>query len=224
MKNKIALSAGLILLSGLGLAFAGTAVNASPAGAPAVRQEDAKIKEFKDILFKLVRQDEYLDEAIETLDSHHCDGNSSLKGGSLTLACSGPADLQDISALGVSLKVIAKNLKHISALNKTEFSSIQAGSALSNYTNTILSYSRKVNRKVGQVNVLVAQLAAKNKKASMRDAVTSGKGGKKVRGKDLTQLLEEQKAVAELASVAKSLGAASRDLNASSKWLHIASQ
>lgn len=207
MKNKIALSAGLILLSGLGLAFAGTAVKTSPVGTAAVKQEDAKIKEFKDILFKLVRQDEYLDEAIETLDSS-----------------AGPADVQDISALGVSLKVIAKNLKHISALNKTEFSSIQAGSALSNYTNTILSYSRKVNRKVGQVNVLVAQLAAKNKKASMRDAVTSRKGGKKVRGKNLTQLLDEQKAVEELASVAKSLGAASRDLNASSKWLYIASQ
>jgi len=207
MKNKIALSAGLILLSGLGLAFAGTTVKTSPAGTAAVKQEDAKVKEFKDILFKLVRQDEYLDEAIETLDSS-----------------AGPADIQDISALGVSLKVIAKNLKHISALNKTEFSSIQAGSALSNYTNTILSYSRKVNRKVGQVNVLVAQLAAKNKKASMRDAVTSRKGGKKVRGKNLTQLLDEQKAVGELAAVAKSLGAASRDLNASSKWLYIASQ
>ena len=207
MKNKIALSTGLILLTGLGLAFAGTTVKTSPAGAPAVKQEDAKVKEFKDILFKLVRQDEYLDEAIETLDSS-----------------SGPADVQDISALGVSLKVIAKNLKHISALNKTEFASIQAGSALSKYTNTILSYSRKVNRKVGQVNVLVAQLAARNKKASMRDAVTSRKGGKKVRGKNLTQLLDEQKAVGELAAVARSLGAASRDLNASSKWLYIASQ
>jgi len=207
MKNKIALSTGLILLTGLGLAFAGTTVKTSPAGAAAVKQEDAKVREFKDILFKLVRQDEYLDEAIETLDSS-----------------SGPADVQDISALGVSLKVIAKNLKHISALNKTEFSSIQAGSALSNYTNTILSYSRKVNRKVGQVNVLVAQLAARNKKASMRDAVTSRKGGKKVRGKNLTQLLDEQKAVGELAAVARSLGAASRDLNASSKWLYIASQ
>ncbi|MDP2865806.1 MAG: hypothetical protein Q8O90_06160, partial [Elusimicrobiota bacterium] len=117
MKNKIALSAGLILLTGLGLAFAGTTVKTSLAGAAAVKQEDAKVREFKDILFKLVRQDEYLDEAIETLDT-----------------ASGPADLQDISALGVSLKVIAKNLKHISALNKTEFSSIQAGSALSNYT------------------------------------------------------------------------------------------
>ena len=207
MKNKIALSAGLILLSGLGLAFAGTAATTSTAGAATVRQEDAKVREFKDILFKLVRQDEYLDEAIETLDSS-----------------AGPADVQDISALGVSLKVIAKNLKHISALNKTEFASIQAGSALSKYTNTILSYSRKVNRKVGQVNVLVAQLAARNKKASMRDAVTSRKGGKKVRGKNLTQLLDEQKAVGELAAVARSLGAASRDLNASSKWLYIASQ
>ena len=207
MKNKFALSAALVLLSGLGLAFAGTALKTEAARAPAVTQDEAKVKEFKDILFKLVRQDEYLDEAIETLDSS-----------------SGPAGLEDISALGVSLKAIAKNLAHISALNKREFAAIQSGSSLSTYTNTILSYSRKVNRKAGQVNVLVAQLAAKNKKAAMRDAVSSRKGGKKVRGKKLTQLLDEQKAVEKLSADVKNLRAASRDLSATSKWLYIASQ
>ena len=207
MKNRFTLSAALILLSGLGLAFADTSSKTSPGQAPAVKQDDAKIREFKDILFKLVRQDEYLDEAIETLDS-----------------AGGPGGIEDISALGVSLKAIAKNLSHVSALNKTEFSAIQPGSNLSAYTNTILSYSRKVNRKAGQVNILVAQLAAKNKKAAMRDAVASKKGGRKVRGKKLTQLLEEQQAVERLSADAKTLGAASKNLSATSKWLYIASQ
>ncbi|MDO8806111.1 MAG: hypothetical protein Q7R35_16980 [Elusimicrobiota bacterium] len=224
MKIKFALSAGLILLSGLGLAFAGAAAKTAPVQATAAQQQDAKIKEFKDILFKLVRQDEYLDEAIETLDSHRCDGNSSLRGGSLTLACGAPVELQDISALGVSLKAIANNLNHVSALNKAEFAAIQPDSNLSTYTNTILSYSRKVNRKVGQVHVLVAQLAAKNKKASMRDAVSSKKGVKKGRGKNLTQLLAEQKAVEKLSADVKNLRTASRNLSATSKWLYIASK
>jgi len=207
MKIKFALSAGLILLSGLGLAFAGAAEKAAFVQSPAVVQKDAKVKEFKDILFKLVRQDEYLDEAIETLDSS-----------------GGPVDAQDISAIGFSLKSIARNLNHVSTLNKTEFTTIQPGSNLSTYTNTILSYSRKVSRKVGQVNVLVAQLAKKNKMASMRDAVSSRKAGKKGRGKKLTQLLEEQKAVEKLSADVKNLQAASRSLSATSKWLYIASK
>lgn len=197
-----------MLLTGLAPVFADTAaVTNTPAQAAAAKQHNAKVMEFKDILFKLVRQDEFLDEAIETLDSTN-----------------NPAGPEDISALNVSLRAISKNLRHISALNRTEFSSIQAGSSLSNYTNTILSYSRKIGRKAGQVNVLAAQLAAKNKKSAMRDAVSSGKGGKKVRGKELTQVLEEQKAVEGLSAAAKSLNAASRDLTATSKWLHIASQ
>ncbi len=207
MKNRFALSAGLILLAGMGLAFAGTAVKTAPVQSPGLTQDEAKVREFKDILFKLVRQDEYMDEAIETLDSS-----------------GGPAGAGDISALSLSLKSIAKNLNRISALNKTEFAAIQPGSNLSAYTNAILSYSRKVNRKAGQVNALVAQLASRNRKASMRDAVSSRKGVKKARGKKLTQLLEEQKAVEKLASDVKVLRAASRDLTATSKWLYIASK
>ncbi|OGR81600.1 MAG: hypothetical protein A2X32_03505 [Elusimicrobia bacterium GWC2_64_44] len=205
MKIKFALSAGLVLLSGLGLAFAG---QAKTAAVPAVTQEDAKVKEFKDILFKLVRQDEYLDEAIESLDSS-----------------AARPDAQELSALGVSLKSIAKNLNHVSALNKAEFTAIQPDTRLATYTNTILSYSRKVDRKAGQVGALIAQLAVKNKKAAMRDAVTTRKNGKKARGgKQLTQILEEQKAVERLALDAKTLRGASRNLTATSKWLYIASK
>ena len=132
--------------------------------------------------------------------------------------------MADLSALRVSLRSIANNLRHISALNKAEFSSIESGSELSAYTNTIMSYSRKVNRKVGQCNVLVAGLAAKNKKAAMRDAVASRKGGKKVRGKKITDIVAEQRAMDALAAELKGLGAASRSLNATSKWLYIASK
>lgn len=205
MKNKIALTAGLILLSGLGLAFAGTEAKAPVQAAPVVKQEDAKAAEFKGILFKLVRQDEYLDEAIETLD-----------------ASKRPSS-HDLTAMGLSLKMIAGNLNNVSALNKKEFASIQPGSNLSKYTNAILSYSKSVNRKSAQVSAIVTKMAAATKKAGMRDAV-SGKKGAKKGGKKLTQLLEEQKVLAALAADAKKLRSASRNLSATSKWLYIASK
>ena len=205
MKKRFALTAGLILFAGMGLAFAASGVK-TPA-ASEVKTENPKVKEFKDILFKLVRQDEYLDEAVETLDT-----------------ANGRLTVEDLSALRFSLKTIAGNLRHISALNKAEFSAIESGSELGTYTNTIMSYSRKVNRKVGQVNALVAQLAAKNKKAAMRDAVASRKGGKKVRGKKITDIVAEQRAMDALAAELKALASASRSLNATSKWLYIASK
>lgn len=204
MKNKFMLSAALVLISGLGLAFAAPAAGTQAAAAAV---ENPKVKEFKDILFKLVRQDEYLDEAIETLDT----------------AGSKPG-ADELSALRVSLKTITANLRHISALNKKEFSSIEAGTELATYTNTIMSYSRKVNRKVGQVSALVGKLAAQNKKAAMRDAVASRKGGRKVRGRKIADIAAEQKAMDDLAAELKNLTVASRNLNATSKWLYIASR
>lgn len=206
MKNKFMLSAALVLFSGLGLAFAAPDAAANQAAA-AVTAENPKVKEFKDILFKLVRQDEYLDEAIETLDT-----------------AGGKPGVDELAALRVSLKTITGNIRHIAALSKKEFSSIEPGTELATYTNTIMSYSRKVNRKVGQVNALVGKLAAQNKKAAMRDAVASGKGGKKVRGRKIADIAAEQKAMDDLAAELKSLSAASRNLNATSKWLYIASK
>jgi hypothetical protein len=207
MKIKFTFTAGLILIAGMGLAFAGSSKDKSAVQPASVKQEDAKVREFKDILFKLVRQDEYLDEAIETLDT----------------SASAPT-VEDLSALGISLKAITKNLEHVSALNKAEFTAIQAGSEYTKYTNTILSYSRKVDRKAVQVSALITQLAVKNKKASMRDAVSSKKGSKKTRGKSLTRILAEKKAVEKLAADAKGLRGASRNLSATSKWLYIASK
>ncbi len=207
MKNKFAIFAALFLAAGAGLSYAGSPKKAE-AAKPAVSQEDARVRDLKDILFKLVRQDEYLDEAIETLDTT----------GAAPTA-------EDLAALGVTLKSVSRNLLQVAALNKEQFSSIQPGSEYARYTNTILSYSRKVDRKAAQVGTLIAGIAAKNKKAAMRDAVASKKkGAKKIRGKSLNQVLAEQKAVEKLAGEAKVLRGASRSLHASSKWLYIASK
>lgn len=205
MKNRFALSVLLVFIAGIGLAFATPMEKAPDAQAPDVKREDAKTREFKDILFKLVRQDEYLDEALETLDP----GKGRMRA-------------HDISAMGLSLKLIAGNLNRVSARNRAEFAAAQPGSGDSKYTGAIFSYSRKVNRKVGRLSALVNRMAAR--KAAMRDAVSSRKGGKKARGRKLTQLLEEQKALETLAADAKNLRAASRGLNATSKWLYIASK
>lgn len=207
MTKKFALSAALTLISGLGLAFAAPAQPpAAPAQPEAAAQEDPKAREFKDILFKLVRQDEYLDEALETLDSSN-----------------GRLSAHDISAMGLSLKMISNNLRYVASRNKAEFHAVQPGSSNARYIATIFSYSRKVERKAGKVGALVGQLASKNKKSAMRDAVSSKKGSRK-RGKKLTQLLEEQKAMEALAADARGLRAASRGLSATSKWLYIASK
>jgi hypothetical protein len=214
MKNKFALTAGLILLSGLGLAFAGTPKKAAAIPAEVkdaktadVKAEDPKTREFKDILFKLVRQDEYLDEAIDTLDSSN-----------------GRMSAHDISAMGLSLKLIAGNLDKVAALNKGEFASVQPGSPNAKYIATIFSYSSKVSRKSAQVGKIVAGLASSNRKAAMRDAVSSKKGSKKAKGKKLDQMLAEQQALKQLAADAKTLGTASRGVAATSKWLYISSK
>ncbi len=195
------------MLAGLGLAFAAPEAKTAAAPAQAAAGESAKTSQFKDILIKLVRQDEYLDEALETLDSSN-----------------GRLSAHDLSAMGLSLKMISNNLKHVAALNKAEFAAVQPGSPDAKYIAAIFSYSRKVDRKAARVGGLVTGLAAKSKKASMRDAVSSRRTGRKAKGKKLTQLLEEQKAMAALASDARSLRAASRGLSATSKWLYIASK
>ena len=206
MKNRLFVSAALIFLAGAVPALAGSK-EASAQAAPAVSAEDARTREFKDILFKLVRQDEYLDEAVEMLDTS-----------------TGRTGAQDLAALGVSLRTISNNLKHVAALNKAEFASVQPGSQYARYTNAILSYSRKVDRKAVQVSGLISKLAAGSKKAVMRDAVSSKKGGRKARGRSLDQILAEQKAMQKLASDARGLRVASRNLSATSKWLYIASK
>jgi len=121
--------------------------------------------------------------------------------------------------------MIKGNLDAISALNKKQFAEVQPNPALNVYTRTILSYSRQVSQKIVKVNGLVARAALKNKKSAMRDAVTSKKGGKAaVKGKKLTQILEEQQAMERLSVDIKTLRVSSKKLTATSKWLYIVSK
>lgn len=177
-----------------------------PAKTETAAANETRTGEMKDILFKLVRQDEYLDETIETLDSRNA---------GLTA--------EDISAVGLSLKLIKNNLEHISALNKKQFSEAQPSSSLSIYSRTIFSYSRKVAAKAAQVGDLVSAALARGKSPAMRDAVSSRKGAKKS-GRSLTDLLEERQALEALSNDARSLKASARKLNATSKWLYIVSK
>lgn len=161
----------------------------------------------KDILFRLVRQDEYLDEALAAIESSN-----------------GKLSIHNLSALGLSFKLIKNDLNAISAMNKREFPGIRPEPGVAVYTRTILSYSRSVSRKVVKINALMAKTAFKSKKLAMRDAVSSRKSGGPRNGKKLTRILEEQKAIEMLMSDIQTLRASSRKLTATSKWLYIVSK
>ena len=205
MKIRAAITAALTVLFAISAVFA-KAVPAADAQS-AVSAENPRIKELKNILFKLVRQDEYLDETIDTLDS-----------------AAGKLSLDDISALGLGLRMIKGNLDALSAMNKKQFAEVQPDPALNTYTRTILSYSRQVSQKIVKVNGFVARAALKNKKSGLRDAVTSKRGRTAAKGKTLTRILEEQKAMERLSADIKTLRASSDKLTATSKWLYIISK
>ncbi len=207
MKMEAPLAATLTVIFAVSAVFANAGAPAAAKTQSAATAVSPRVKELKSILGKLVRQDEYLDEAIDILDS-----------------ANGKLSPDDISALGLSLKLINGNLDVISALNKKQFAEVQPDPALNTYTGTILSYSRQVSRKIVKVNGFVARAAFKNKKSAMRDAVTSRKGGKAVKGKKLTRILEEQKAMEQLSAGLKTLKASSNRLTATSKWLYIVSK
>ena len=98
MQTRSALAGLFISIFAVGTALANTADKAvAYPGTPASTQAtaaaaEAKTREMKDILFKLVRQDEYLDESIETRDSRTA---------FLTA--------EDISAVSLSLKLMLEN-------------------------------------------------------------------------------------------------------------------
>jgi len=215
---KFAVYAAIMAILGVSLSFGGVTpkrgVQTADGQASVSPAQAAKIKQMKDILFKLVRQDEYLDEAIETLDTANHKFTA-----------------HDISALSLSLKLIKENMDNASALNKAQFAELQPGLNLSSCTKAILSYSAKMNAKVLRVGLLTRNLSAKNKKAAMRDAVSAKKGGpddsargRKVRGKSITRLLDEQQALKQLSFEVKNLKASSARLTAISKWLYIVSK
>ncbi|HBE89179.1 MAG TPA: hypothetical protein DDW67_08590 [Elusimicrobia bacterium] len=162
----------------------------------------------KDILFKLVRQDELLDEAIENLEG-----------------ANGPVTVKELAGIKKTLGVVRKNLDHISWLNKEFFAEAVPGSETEKYTRTILSYSGKISRKSAEISAIAARAAAANKKSAMRDAPSSKKSRKSAAGtRSVKQILAEKDAWAGIAAETKSLKSSSYRLKATSRWLHVASK
>jgi hypothetical protein len=218
MKTRSAIAATLAAAISLGTAFSGishaasqTEANTTPivtTGAPEVKTADsAQTARMKKILSKLVRQDEFLDEAIETLESSN--GNLSI---------------HRIWALNLSLQLIKGDLDAISAVSQKDFPEIRPEPGVTTCAKTILSYSRSVSKKIATIGGLVAKTSRRSKDLTMRDAVSSKQGKKSGDNKDLTQILEEQKAMEKLASDIQLLKASSKKLNATSKWLYVASK
>ncbi len=208
MKNTIiSFSAAVLVAASAGFAAAGQKKGAvqDPAMTAARTNGDASVKELKDTLYRLVRQDESLDGAIAALTAPR-------------------AGEKDLAAVSATLKTVSSSLRYLSARNEKAFAAIQPASGLTRYTNAILSYSRKLNRKSARVAALAARMAGSGRKAGMRDAVSSGRHGKKARGRTLTQMLAQQQALKRLALDARKLRGASRGLSATSKWLYIASK
>ncbi|MEI7482678.1 MAG: hypothetical protein WCK75_10060 [Elusimicrobiota bacterium] len=225
MRSPIA--AVLAVIFAIGAIFANTGMAASPAASSSTtgavkanRPDSIQTVRMKNTLSKLIRQDDFLDEALETLES-----------------ANGKLSAHNMLALGLSFKIIKSDLDAISALNKKEFSEVQPEPGATTYTKTILSYSRSISQKIIKISGLVAKASRTNKKLAMRDAVISpDSSGSQARGtgrppykktgngKKLTQILEEQKAVERLSSDIQILKTASRQLNATSKWLYIVSK
>ncbi|MFA6584756.1 MAG: hypothetical protein WCS77_10705 [Elusimicrobiaceae bacterium] len=217
MNTRSAVTATLAAIFSVSAAFVDPAASLpAKARTPSVAASDASIgkgpdtvqaAKMKSILLKLMRQDEYLDEAIGTIES-----------------ANGKLSAHNISALGLSFKIIKTDLDNISAMNKKEIPEIQPEPGIAACTKTILSYSRSVSRKIARIDSLMAKTAAVNRKQAMRDAVSSRKGKKTRNGKKLTQVLEEQKAMETLSSDIQALKTSSRKVAATSKWLYVVSK
>ncbi|MCX5784351.1 MAG: hypothetical protein NTX59_01550 [Elusimicrobia bacterium] len=208
MKLKFAAAAAIMMVSGVSLSFglATPEKSVQPADkAAVVPAQEAQVKQAKDILSRLARQDGYMDEVLKILNTAKT---------KLTA--------RDISALSLRLTMIQGNLDKVAVLNKTQFAETRPGLNLSAYTKTILSYSARINKKAARVGLLSAALGAKNGKTEMRDAVSS-RGGE-IRGKNITQLLEEQQAVKQLSADVKSFKSSAARLTAASKRLYIISK
>ncbi len=161
----------------------------------------------KDILFKLVRQDELLDEAIENLEG-----------------ANGPVTVTQLAGVKNTLRVVRKNLDHVSWLNKKHFTAVQPGSETEKYTRTILSYSGKISRKSAQISAIASRAASSGKKSALRDAPSSKKSRKSAAGRTVRQVLAEKDAWAGIAAETKNLKGSSYRLKATSRWLHVASK
>ncbi len=161
----------------------------------------------KDILFKLVRQDEILDEAIETLEG-----------------ANGPVTVKGLDGIKKTLGVVRKNLDHISWLNKEHFAGVQPGSETEKYTRTILSYSDKISRKSARISAIASRASAAGKKSALRDAPSSTKSAGAAKSKSVKQILAEKDAWNGISAETRKLKGSSSKLKATSRWLHVASR
>lgn len=161
----------------------------------------------RDILTKLVRQDELLDEAVENLEG-----------------ANGPVAVRDLSALRNTLRVVRKNLDHISWLNKEQLAAVKPGSETGKYARAILSYSGRISSKSARISAIAARAGSAKNKSALRDAPSSGTQRKRAGGKSVKLILAEKDAWAGIAAETKNLKNSSYKLKATSRWLHVASR
>lgn len=207
LKNKILMTAIAAALAFSSFpAFAGAA-----AGESSVRDTDpvaaGDIAGLKDILSKLVRQDELLDEAVENLEG-----------------ANGPVAVKDLSAVRNTLRVVRKNLDHISWLNKEHLAAVKPGPETGKYARAILSYSGRISSKSARISAIAARAASAKNKSALRDAPSSGAPRKRAGGKSVKLILAEKDAWAGIAAETKNLKNSSYKLKATSRWLHVASK
>lgn len=206
IKGDILLAAAALFIFSCYPALAGEKTAKAGKDAAQVSDPAVEVSGLKDILFKLVRQDELLDEAIENLEG-----------------ASGPVNVSTLAGIKKTLGVVRKNLDHISWLNKEHFTQVEAGSETEKYTRAILSYSGKISRKSAQISAIAARGASAGKKSSLRDAPSSKKARKSPKARSVKQILAEKDAWAGIAAETRNLKGSSHRLKATSRWLHVAS-
>ncbi|MEW5951359.1 MAG: hypothetical protein GX447_05820 [Elusimicrobia bacterium] len=155
---------------------------------------------YKEILYKLVKQDEILDEALEKS-----------KNSKLTESF--------LSEMAVLAKNAQKNLNEAAVLNKNQLAFVSPGSETSKYTRTIMAYANKIDRKIRAIS---ANIEKASYSPAYRNAPISSK--KTAKGKKLTQILKEKENLDNLKKELLSLQKTSQKVKASGKWLYIASK
>ena len=158
----------------------------------------------KKILLELIKQNEYMDDVLDEMK----DSDSDLS-------------LIQISSLDLTFNIINNNLKKLSLLTKDELIKIQPTGTNLTYTKTILSYADKLNKKVYHAQKFIRK--SLSAEPILRDAPGLRKT-KKIKGKNLLQIIKEQKAIHKLAKNIKRLKTTSKKLHATSKWLFIVSK
>jgi len=204
MKKSISFIFSLILILFVGNTFSKEKNNTEKNNVLVVSDNTKSTKEnLKEILYKLVKQDDYLDEVIENIK-----GKKNFSNG----------DNKEILS---NIKLIRNNLEHISFLNKNELDKVNSDPEISKYTKTIMVYSNKINKKAVSI-LLFIDLKMKKTKNGLRNAPISKKT--KIKGKNIKQLVEEQKNMEDLKKELYKLYKSSFKVKATSKWLYVASK